>query len=83
MKALLDQKLVDRCVLNDKSPVSESVHKNGMEFISDPRFAGVTELVVIEATDADEQKLLQQLQVQSISLSDICAPIFGAPLNTI
>lgn len=64
MKALQDQKLVVMCVLNKNSSISESVHKNAMQFISDPRFAKVTELVVIEATDAGEQKLLQQLQVK-------------------
>lgn len=78
MKALQDQKLVVMCVLNKNSPLSESVHKNVMQFISDPRFAKVTELVVIEATDAEEQKLLLQLQVKPQS-SEVVTVVMAPP----
>jgi len=78
MKALQDNKLVVLCVLNKKSPASESVYQNAMKFISDPRFAEVTELIVIESTDLDEQKLMQQLQVKPQS-SEVVTVVMAPP----
>lgn len=65
LKALQQGKMV---ILAVQSPVSqdrEGALQGVRDFLSDPRFGSKTELVMIDPTDAKEQKFLQQVGVSS------------------
>lgn len=63
LKALQDKKLVVLCVLNSRTPISQSVYQSAVQFQADSRFVNTAAVIAIDANDAAEGTFLQQLQV--------------------
>jgi hypothetical protein len=63
LKALQERKLVLVCVQNGNTKSNDVALQGVNDFKADARFAKLTDVVKIDPTDAAEQKLLGQLQI--------------------
>ncbi len=63
LQALEQRKLVLLCVQNGSTRDNDAAMKGVDAFRADPRFAGFTEIVKVDPSDAVESKFLAQLQV--------------------
>lgn len=65
MKELQAGKLVLLCVQNESSAAREAAVAAAREFQRDPRFAGASEIVMLDPTDTAEASFLRDLQINS------------------
>lgn len=63
LKALQERKLVLLCLQNNQSLNNETALKGVNDFKADQRFANATEVVMINPTDKNEHKFLNQLSL--------------------
>ena len=67
LKALQDRKLVLLCLQNTKTISNEEALKGVRDFKEDPRFINATEIVMIDPSDGQEHKFLNQLALDTHS----------------
>jgi hypothetical protein len=65
MKQLQDNKLVFVCVQNDKTKSNDAAMQGVRDFKADGRFAGATEIVMLDPTDPAEASFLADLKIDS------------------
>jgi hypothetical protein len=65
LKALQDRKLVLLCVQNQKTQFAQVAMSAAQSFKADSRFAGATEVIIVNPEDRAEAALLQDLQVDA------------------
>ena len=65
LKALQDRKLVLLCLQNSKTANNEAALNGVNDFKADPRFSAATELVIIDPTNTQEHKFLNQLALNT------------------
>lgn len=63
IKALQDQKLVLLCLQNHQTAHNEMALRGVQDFKADPNFASASEIVIIDPSDPDEKKFLNQLNI--------------------
>ncbi len=63
MKAMQERKLVVLCVANQKTQYTQAALKGAHDFRADARFAGASEVVVLNPEDPAEAGFLRDLQV--------------------
>ena len=63
LKALQERKLVFVCVQSGTTKLNDKAMQGVTDFKADARYAKLTEIIKVDPTDAGEQKLLGQLQV--------------------
>ncbi len=68
LKALQERKLVILCLQNTQTANNEAALKGVRDFQVDPRFVNATEIVVIDPSNVNEQKFLNQLALDIHSL---------------
>lgn len=77
LKALQAKKLVFLCLQNSQTTHNEAALQGVKNFQADPRFSSATEIVMIDPSDIQEQKFLDQLAVNRQSPQAIT--VFIAP----
>jgi hypothetical protein len=63
LKGLQDRRLVFLCLQNRHTTNNEAAMRGVREFQADPRFSSATEVVVIDPSDMQERKFLNQLAI--------------------
>ena len=81
MKSLQDGKLVFLCVQNDKTTANQEALKGVHEFKADSRYAGATEIVMLDPADAAETSFLNDLKIDPKTTEAVTA--FLAPPGSV
>ncbi len=82
LKALQAKKLVFLCLQNNHTTQNEAALQGVKSFKADPRFSSATEIVMMDPSDAQEQKFLDQLAVNRQS-SQAITVFIAPPADTI
>lgn len=77
LKALQDKKLVFLCLQNGQTRGNEAALQGVKDFKADSRFGSAVEIIIINPSDIQEQKFLNQLAVDTHS--NEAATVFIAP----
>ena len=82
LKALQDKKLVFLCIQNNQTLGNESALKGVNDFKADSRFEKATEIILINPSDVNERKFLNQLAV-NIQSGEATTVFLAPPAETI
>ena len=81
-KALQDKKLVFLCLQNEQTRGNEAALQGVKEFKEDSRFGNAAEIIMINPSDIQEQKFLNQLAVDTHS-NEATTVFIAPPADTI
>lgn len=82
LKALQDKKLVFLCLQNEQTRGNEAALQGVKDFKADSRFGSAAEIVMINPSDIQEQKFLNQLAIDTHS-NDATTVFIAPPAETI
>lgn len=82
LKGLQDKKLVFLCLQNDQTVDNEVALKGVQDLKGDPRFGNSVEIIMINPSDVQEQKFLNQLSIDTHS-TQAATVIISPPAETI
>jgi len=82
LKALQDKKLVFLCLQNEQTRSNEAALQGVKDFKADSRFGSAAEIVMINPSDIQEQKFLNQLAIDTHS-NDATTVFIAPPAETI
>lgn len=77
LKALQDKKLVFLCLQNEQTQGNETALQGIKDFKADSRFGSAAEIIMIDPSDIQEQKFLNQLAIETHS--NTATTVFIAP----
>jgi hypothetical protein len=82
LRALQDKKLVFLCMQNERTVGNEAALKGVKDFKADARFGNATEIIMINPSDVQEQRFLNQLAIDTHS-TEATTVLIAPPAETI